>query len=96
MFSPNVFKVVLHAIPMKIVLHAKLDGIMMFKINNANPALSTAKPAQKIIALPYLPVMIVKTSSIGIVWVIACYVTKIVKVVRDRGTIAPVVPVATH
>ena len=96
MFSLNVFKVVLHAIPMQIVLHAKLDGIMMLKINNASPALSTVKPVRKILSLHYLPAMIVKTTSIGILWAIACYVMKIVKVARGRGIIVQVVPVAMH
>ena len=87
-------RVALHAIPMQTALHAKLDGIGMLKINNVNPAPSTAKTAQRIPSLHYMPVIIVKASSIETVWVIACSVINIVKAAKDRGIIALVVPVA--
>ena len=66
----DVLKVVLFVIPMQIALHAKLGGLMILKIKNANRVLNIAKDVQRIQIHQFLLAKIVRIFFIRIVLVI--------------------------
>ena len=96
MFSLSVLKAVVHVRVIDNVIHANLDGLMMVGNNNVSPALDTAKCAKKNMARCNIYAILAKNTSIWIVLILACYVMKIVKVVRGHQRIVLVVPVAMY